>query len=70
MSKQGPAGSLTLVILIVVLGFVGLIVEPIIFLAFIAVLGYYLYKVERRLMDLEAAAVSRGILPPKKPDKE
>ena len=54
MSNQGFWGGYNLPILIVVLGILfAFLVDLIIFIAFVAVLGYYLYRVEKRLSELE-----------------
>ena len=48
-----------MVVLIVLLGLLGFLVEPLFILIFIAVLGYYLYKLEKRTSALEAGAPER-----------
>ncbi len=54
MSYPSPFGGTNLVVLIILLGLLGLIIEPLFLLAFIAALGYYLYKIEKRVSSLEA----------------
>ena len=53
MSSQGVFAGPGLAILVVLLGVIGLLIEPLIFLVFIIVLGYYLYRIEKRLSALE-----------------
>ena len=55
MSKPSPWGGYTIPMLIVFLGVIGLF-DFIFFVAFLALLGYYLYRVEKRLSALEAKA--------------
>jgi uncharacterized membrane protein len=59
VSKPSPWGGYTIPILIVFLGIVGLF-DFIFFIAFLALLGYYLYRVEKRVTALEQGA---GIRP-------
>ncbi len=54
MSSSRTFSGMNMVILIVILGLVGLLVEPIVFLVYVAVLGYYLYTLEKRLASIEA----------------
>ncbi len=54
MSNPSPFGGTNLVVLIILLGLLGLIIEPLFLLAFIAALGYYLYRIEKRMSNLEA----------------
>jgi len=53
MSTQNPWGGYTMPVIIVVLGIVGLFIY-IFFIVFVAMLGYYLYRIEKRLSALEA----------------
>jgi len=53
-------------ILITALGLLGLTVDFLFFIAFVALLGYYLYNLEKRVENMEQH--SNGS-PPKKPDK-
>ena len=69
MSSKNPSSGLTLVILIVILGVVSLF-DIVLFFAFIAVLGYYLNRTEKRLMVLEAASAAHTPQPAKKPGQE
>ena len=55
MSKPSPWGGYTIPMLIVFLGVIGLF-DFIFFVAFLALLGYYLYRVEKRLSALEEKA--------------
>jgi len=59
VSKPSPWGGYTIPIIIVFLGIVGLF-DFIFFIAFLALLGYYLYRVEKRVTALEQGA---GIRP-------
>ena len=52
MSKPSPWGGYTIPMLIVFLGVIGLF-DFIFFVAFLALLGYYLYRVEKRLTAIE-----------------
>ncbi len=53
-TSASPFAGTNLVILIILLGLLGLFIEPLFLVAFVAVLGYYLYKLERRTQELEA----------------
>ena len=59
MSSPG-FGGMNLVIIITALGFLGLLVSIVFLLAFFAVLGYYLYKLERRISGLEGGPSPAG----------
>ena len=52
MSSQSVFGGPMMAILVVILGFFSLF-EPIVFFLFFAVLGYYLYRLDKRLTQLE-----------------
>jgi len=54
-------------LIIVLLGIFGLIVDTIFLLAFFALLGYYLYRIERRISALEGS--SAGQRPKPKQDQ-
>jgi hypothetical protein len=51
---KSSAGSLNLAIIVILLGLVGLLLEPLVFLAFVVAVGYVVYRLGRRLEDLEA----------------
>ena len=56
MSNPGVWSGYNLPIIIVALGLLfAFFVDLLFFIAFIAVLGYYLYKIEKRLSELERA---------------
>ena len=57
--NPSPFSGPNMVVLIVLLGLLGFLVEPLFILIFIAVLGYYLYKLEKRTSALEAGAPER-----------
>jgi len=65
VSKPSPWGGYTIPLLIVFLGIIGLF-DFIFFIAFLALLGYYLYRVEKRITALEENA---GIGPRPKTDE-
>jgi len=52
MSSPAICGR-NLVIILTVLGFLGLLISIVFLLAFFAVLGYYLYMLEKRIDGLE-----------------
>ena len=64
MSNLSLFGGTNLVYLIIIFGFLGLFIEPLFLIAFIAFLGYYLYKLEKRFERLEGGGVRAG--PPPK----
>jgi uncharacterized membrane protein len=53
VSNQSPWGGYTIPLIIVILGILGITVDLIFLIAFIVVVGYYLYKIERRVSELE-----------------
>jgi len=58
MSSQTAWGGYTMPLIIIVLGILGLTVDLIFLLAFIVVVGYYLYRIEKRVSALEGGAPS------------
>ena len=52
MSSPAVSGR-NLVIILTLLGFLGLLISIVFLLAFFAVLGYYLYMLEKRIDGLE-----------------
>jgi len=54
VSKQNPFGGPNLAIIVMLLGLIGFLIEPLLVLVFIVVLGYELYRVEKRLAAVEA----------------
>ena len=64
MSTRNPWGGYTMPLLLAVLGVLGITVDLIFLLVFFVVLGYYLYRVEKRLSALEG-----GQQPNPKPDQ-
>jgi len=46
-------------VILIVLGILGLIVDALFLLAFFIVLGYYLYRVDRRISALEGNPMGR-----------
>jgi len=66
VSKPSPWGGYTIPLLIVFLGIVGLF-DFIFFVAFLALLGYFLYRVEKRVSALEAGT---GIGPQPKSEQD
>jgi UPF0716 family protein affecting phage T7 exclusion len=66
LSNRGSIGGLNLPIIIAVLGILGLF-EPLLLLVFFAVLGYFLYRLEKRVANLEPQQPSDEGRPPKKP---
>ena len=69
MSGQGVFRGPGLAILVMLLGVVGLLIEPLVFLVFVVVLGYELYKIEKRLAERETNPADRA-QPVKKQDKQ
>jgi len=51
-------------LIIIILGVLGITVDLIFLIAFVVVVGYYLYRVEKRLSQLEGSPT--GQQPPKK----
>ncbi len=58
VSNRSIWGGYTIPIIIVVLGIVG-VFDIIFFVAFLVVLGYYLYRIEKRLSELEGNPASQ-----------
>ena len=59
MSTQSVWGGYTMPVILIVLGILGLIVDALFLLAFFIVLGYYLYRVEKRISALEGNPMGR-----------
>ena len=57
-------------IIVILLGLLGLLIEPLVLLAFVIVLGYYLYKLDKRATDLEARLAGTQTPDPKKPKQQ
>jgi len=55
MSTQSVWGGYTMPLIIALLGIFGLVVDTIFLLAFFVLLGYYLYRVEKRISALEGS---------------
>jgi len=53
MSNQGAWGGYTMPVIIVLLGILGITIDLIFLVAFFVVLGYYLYRTEKRISALE-----------------
>ena len=53
MSNQSIWGGYNLPIIVVLLGVLGIFIDLLFLVAFFAVLGYYLYRIEKRLTELE-----------------
>ena len=43
-------------LIIIILGILGIFIDLLFLVAFVALVGYYLYRIERRLSELEARA--------------
>ena len=68
MSGKGVLEGPGLAVLITILGVVGFLIAPLALLVFIVLLGYELYKIEKRLAEREASPADRP-QPGKKPAK-
>ena len=64
MSNQGVFGGPGLAILVVALGLLGILVDLLFFVAFVVVVGYAIYRMEKRVGALEGTAGAPG-QPPK-----
>lgn len=53
MSTQSPWGGYTMPLILIVLGVLGITVDLIFLIAFVILVGYYLYRIEKRLSQLE-----------------
>ncbi len=53
MSSQSPWGGYTMPVIIVILGVLGITFDLVFLIAFFAVLGYFLYRMEKRVSALE-----------------
>ena len=69
VSGRSVWGGYTLPLIIAVFGILGVTLDGIFLLAFFVALGYYLYRMEKRISELEANPAAR-IQPAKKPDKQ
>ena len=63
MSAQNLWGGYTLPLILILLGVFGLVIDPIFLLAFFVLLGYYLYRVEKRLSALEGSPAGQQSKP-------
>jgi len=56
MSSQSIWGGYSMALIIIILGVLGLIIDTLFLLAFVVLVGYYLYRIEKRVSDLEGRA--------------
>jgi len=61
---------MNLAIIVILLGLLGLLIEPLVLLAFVVVLGYYMYKLDKRTAQLEARLTGTQPPDPKKPKQQ
>ena len=60
VSKPNPWGGYTVPLIITILGLLfALFVDLILFIVFVAVLGYYLYRLEKRISALEGSPTAQ-----------
>jgi len=55
----------TMPLTIILLGILGLIIDPIFLLAFVVLVGYYLYRLEKRVSQLEGDGTGQQPAKPK-----
>jgi hypothetical protein len=66
MSNQSIFGGFNLPLIVILLGLLGLLISPIFLLAFVVLVGYYLYRLDKRVANLEPQQPSNEGPPPKK----
>ena len=59
VSAQSVWGGYTMALIIVILGILGITIDLIFLLVFFIVLGYYLYRIEKRVSELEGNPASQ-----------
>ena len=60
MSNRSVFGGPALPFLILVFGLLGILVDALFFIIFVLLLGYYLYRIEKRLNGLEGQSGLRA----------